>query len=187
MAAVRKSRTAESAGHTVDFLSLFDTELGWMGIVGSQERTRLVLVGQPGASAVRKAVKSHGFQSVQEQDWNPPLRQALQDYSCGKAVDFAEFELQLPDRTQFRDKVLAATRQLAYGETVTYGELAKRIGHPGAARAVGTVMSTNRFPIVIPCHRVLAAGRLLGGYTCPAGIDFKKRLLQMESACFVTR
>ena len=97
-------------------------------------------------------------------------------------MSFAEFDLLLPARTPFRDKVLAATRQLGYGATTTYGELARRVGHPGAARAVGTVMSTNRFPILIPCHRVLAAGGQLGGYTAPAGPDLKQRLLEMEQS-----
>jgi methylated-DNA-[protein]-cysteine S-methyltransferase len=99
-------------------------------------------------------------------------------------VNFDEFELRLPRQTLFRDQVLAATRRLDYGETTTYGDLARRVGHPGAARAVGTVMSTNRFPIIIPCHRVLAAGGKLGGYTSPAGTDLKQRLLEMEGcAC----
>jgi len=78
--------------------------------------------------------------------------------------------------------VLAVTKRLKYGETTTYGQLARDVGHPGAARAVGTVMSTNKFPIIIPCHRVLAAGGKLGGYTSPAGTDLKQRLLDMEQS-----
>jgi methylated-DNA-[protein]-cysteine S-methyltransferase len=69
---------------------------------------------------------------------------------------------------------------LAYGQTSTYGELALRVGHPRAARAVGTVMATNRFPILIPCHRVLASGGKLGGYSSHAGTNLKQILLDME-------
>ncbi|MBS0202882.1 MAG: MGMT family protein [Planctomycetes bacterium] len=156
-----------------------------MGIVGSANLVRSVLVGHPSAASVRKAIKQRSQTSAAESDWHPELREALQDYALGKPVDFAGFQLQLPPRTPFRDLVLAATRSLNYGETTTYGELARRVGHPGAARAVGTVMSTNRFPIVIPCHRVLAAGHRLGGYTSPAGTDLKQRLLQMENAIVV--
>jgi len=83
--------------------------------------------------------------------------------------------------TGFRRKIVATTRQLRYGETTTYGELARRAGHPGAARAVGTVMSTNRFPILIPCHRVLASGGKLGGFTSPAGTNLKQRMLEAQA------
>ena len=194
------------------FVSLFPTEIGWMGIVGRVNVVRSVLVGHSSAASVRKAVQrlcakwgqislphgrgSENFPSQcetgigpgqaspipQDADWHPELRVLLQEYAQGKRVIFSGFDLQLPPRTPFRDKVLAATRQLGYGEITTYGDLARLVGHPGAARAVGTVMSTNRFPILIPCHRVLAAGGKLGGYTSPAGTDLKQRLLDMEQA-----
>ena len=74
-------------------------------------------------------------------------------------------------RTGERDRPLAAQRQA----------VAERAGAPRAARAVGTVMSTNRFPILIPCHRVIAAAGKLGGYSAPQGLDLKARLLAMEA------
>ena len=162
-------------------LAIFPTEMGWMAIIGNAGIVDSVFIGHPSAAAVRRTLHpSAATESIAESDWCPRLRKALQDYSRGQRVDFAEFELHLPERTTFRDKVLAVTRRLAYGTTTTYGQLARDVGHPGAARAVGTVMSTNRFPILIPCHRVLAAGGKLGGYTSPAGTDLKQRLLDME-------
>ena len=83
--------------------------------------------------------------------------------------------------TPFQLCVANATRRIPYGTTVSYGQLASLAGYPRAARAVGTVMSQNRFPILIPCHRVLASGGKLGGYTSVAGVDFKSRLLGLES------
>ena len=102
-------------------------------------------------------------------------------YAEGEVVDFSGVRLQLPEMTDFRRKVIVTTRRLRYGETVSYGELARRVGHPGAARAVGTAMSTNRFPIVVPCHRVLASGGKLGGYSSPAGTRLKQQMLDMEA------
>jgi methylated-DNA-[protein]-cysteine S-methyltransferase len=64
---------------------------------------------------------------------------------------------------------------------MSYGELAAKAGYPRAARAVGSVMSSNRFPIVIPCHRVVAAGEKPGGYTSPQGVGMKLRLLALEA------
>lgn len=180
MSAAKSPKHPGAPAHSERSVSIFPTEIGWMGVVGSGHIVQAVYVGHPSAVSVRKAAGLNQL-SLQESDWHPKLREALQDYALGKHVSFAEFELQLPNRTIFRDKVLAATRRLGYGQTTTYGDLARQVGHPGAARAVGTVMSTNRFPILIPCHRVLGAGRKLGGYTCPAGTDLKQRLLEMES------
>lgn len=168
-----------AAGHSEVFVSIFPTNLGWMAIVGCVNGVRSILVGHSNAASLRKDVAKREGDLV-EADWRPELKASLQAYACGERVSFAEFPLELPDRTPFRDKVLAVTRQLGYGQTISYGELARKVGHPGAARAVGTVMSKNRFPIVIPCHRVLAAGNKLGGFTCPAGTDFKLRLLELE-------
>jgi len=165
----------------------FRTEIGWLGIAGRDETVCAVFVGHPSTAAVTQAARrwlaGHSPNcSLKERDWHPSLRERLQIYAAGGRVDFDDFRLELPERTPFRDKVLAATRRLGYGATTTYGDLARRVGHPGAARAVGTVMSTNRFPILIPCHRVLASGGKLGGYTAPSGTDLKQRLLDMEHA-----
>ena len=118
---------------------------------------------------------------LEEGDWNPALRSLFEAYADGEVVNFDSIEIRLPEMTSFRRQVVEATRSIGYGQTVSYGELALQAGHPGAARAVGTVMSSNRFPILIPCHRVLAAGGKLGGYTSPAGIRLKQRLLELEA------
>lgn len=76
--------------------------------------------------------------------------------------------------------VLAATAKVPFGRTTTYGELADRIGHPKAARAVGNALGSNPIPIVVPCHRVLRAGGALGGYA--GGLGRKERLLRLEGA-----
>ena len=129
----------------------------------------------------RSVGATNGLGSLDNGEWAPALQQLLDAYSEGEVVDFSSVEIRLPTMTRFRQQVVAATRRLRYGETATYGELAKRAGHPRAARAVGTVMSTNQFPILIPCHRVLAAGGKLGGYSSPAGTHLKQRLLDLEA------
>ncbi len=173
-------------------LCSFSSSIGWLGIVGHDEIVRAVFVGHPSAASVRRAAASWWAEcstsgSLQEADWFPRLRQQLLAYADGERVEFDEFHLELPERTAFRDQVLATTRRLGYGATTTYGDLARKVGHSGAARAVGTVMSTNRFPILIPCHRVLASGGKLGGYTAPSGTDLKQRLLDMEQALHSAR
>ncbi len=171
-----RRRIASTAEATI---STFETPFGWMGLLGVANELVSVFVGHSSARSVRSSATAIEA-SIDEGDWNPLVRNLLDDYAEGEAVDFSSVPIRLPPMTEFRRQIVSATRQLQYGETATYGELARRIGHPGAARAVGTVMSTNRFPILIPCHRVLAAGGKLGGYTSPAGTDLKRRLLHCE-------
>jgi methylated-DNA-[protein]-cysteine S-methyltransferase len=82
----------------------------------------------------------------------------------------------------FRRSVYAATRDIEPGTTRTYGELAKAIGRPDGARDVGTALSQNPFPIVVPCHRVIAANGALTGFAAPGGIETKRRMLELEGA-----
>jgi methylated-DNA-[protein]-cysteine S-methyltransferase len=105
----------------------------------------------------------------------------LGSYLDGHPVDFDDVPLALEHLTQFQQRVIAACRAIACGATRSYGELAAAAGSPGAARAVGQVMAGNRMPIVVPCHRVLAAGGKLGGFSAPQGLSLKRRLLALES------
>lgn len=102
----------------------------------------------------------------------------LQAYFAGERVDFANVEVDLAWTTPFQRAVAAALRGVEYGETVTYGELAALAGHPNAQRAAGTFCAGNRFPLFLPCHRVVAADGL-GSYGS-LGLDYKRRLLVLE-------
>lgn len=112
-----------------------------------------------------------------------PLRRAvaqLDEYFEGRR---RRFELDLAPRgTAFQVAVWQALADIPYGETITYRELADRVGRPGAFRAVGQANGANPLPIVFPCHRVVAAGGRLGGYG--GGLDVKRRLLALEGSPF---
>ncbi len=82
----------------------------------------------------------------------------------------------------FRRRVYAVTREVGPGEIATYGEIARSVGAPGAARAVGAALGQNPYPIVVPCHRVLAADGSLHGFSAPGGITTKRRMLEIEGA-----
>ena len=101
-------------------------------------------------------------------------------YFAGVTVAFDDVELDLDWATPFQARVAAALRAIPYGETVTYGELAALAGHPNAQRAAGTFCAHNRFPLFVPCHRVVAADGL-GSYGS-LGLSYKRRLLELESA-----
>ncbi|HJH30320.1 MAG TPA: methylated-DNA--[protein]-cysteine S-methyltransferase [Methanosarcinaceae archaeon] len=99
-------------------------------------------------------------------------------YLKGEMVDFLKYEPDLSNLTEFEQDVLNETRKILYGTTITYSELADRIGSSGSARAVGQALSKNPYPIVIPCHRVVARSGI-GGYS--GGVELKKRLLDLEA------
>ena len=82
----------------------------------------------------------------------------------------------------FRRGVYAATREIAPGSTASYGEIARAVGEPRAAREVGVALAQNPFPIIVPCHRVLAATGALHGFSAPGGIATKRRMLEIERA-----
>ena len=105
----------------------------------------------------------------------------MEDFAAGKSTDFDDVSLVLPPMTRFRFRVMTHVRGIAYGQTNSYGEVAQRVGHPRAARAVGSVMANNPVPILIPCHRVIAASGQIGGFSSPQGPRLKERLLELES------
>jgi methylated-DNA-[protein]-cysteine S-methyltransferase len=168
-------------------LSIFPTNLGWFGVLGENSRLALVLVGHASADEVRRAAARQTTDGTdppafREDDWIPALRRRLERYCIGERLDFDDVALDFPAGTDFQQRVLKVTRRIPYGKTISYGVLAEKAGYPRAARAVGTVMSSNRFPIVVPCHRVVASGGKTGGYTSPQGVSLKLRLLALEAA-----
>jgi methylated-DNA-[protein]-cysteine S-methyltransferase len=103
-------------------------------------------------------------------------------YFAGERVSFGDVELDLDWCTAFQRAVADALRAVPYGESVTYGELAALAGHPNAQRAAGTFCAHNRFPVLLPCHRVVAADGI-GSYGS-LGVEYKRRMLELEGARF---
>ncbi|MDA1051506.1 MAG: methylated-DNA--[protein]-cysteine S-methyltransferase [Planctomycetota bacterium] len=111
------------------------------------------------------------------------LVKRLQAFAAGERHDdFLDVPLFMTEMTPFQQAVVERCRRIPPGETLSYAGLAAAAGHPGAARAVGRVMATNRFPLIVPCHRVVAAGGAIGGFSAPDGINMKRRLLAPEQA-----
>jgi len=104
----------------------------------------------------------------------------LRRYATGEPVDLATIAVDLPHVSDFRRDIYRTARRIGHGEVMTYGELAERAGHAGAFRETGTAMGSNPVPLLVPCHRVLAAGRKPGGFSAPGGVESKIRLLALE-------
>jgi len=164
------------------------TELGWFGFAMSDETLLAVTIGDTSEQASRRRLR----QKLAEYDLSPEtleansklasrLKQDLQQFAAGETIDFGRYKVSDEHLTEFQKKVRQAVQKIPAGKTLSYAEVAQRAGSPRAARAVGNVMAQNRTPIVVPCHRVLASGGQWGGFTAPGGVDFKRRLLDLEA------
>jgi methylated-DNA-[protein]-cysteine S-methyltransferase len=168
-------------------LVVFDTDIGWVGVMHRDKVLHRVRLGFHTMLDAALAFKEHCVGPDDPNAWEKKLiRRFTKSLSVGAAKSKAknafcydDIEVDDENLTDFQRKVVTAVRNLGFGETASYGEVAKRIGHPGAARAVGTVMSKNRFPIVIPCHRVLSSNGI-GGFSSPRGVGTKRELLEIE-------
>ncbi len=161
---------------------VFSTQLGWFGLVGQKSCVwRLVMGHRTAADAWARLHRDFADETLVESDWYPALRKKLEDFASGQRISFDKIRVRIEHRTEFQQQVILATRAIGFGETLSYGELAARAGSPNAARAVGTVMANNDVPIIIPCHRVLASGGKIGGFSAPQGVDLKRRLLDLEA------
>ncbi len=124
--------------------------------------------------------KSYDFLAWSEHRSFPRLEKAVIGYFTGKKYDFCKFSVTLGDSSPFFQKVYASLRQVKYGATITYKELAKKTGNPSAVRAVGSAMAHNPIPLIIPCHRVIQSNGGLGGFSAGGGVDLKKMMLDLE-------
>jgi len=145
----------------------------------AQGVAHVTLTGRRKAQARRFAEKLHP-EGREDPDLLPDVQQQIRGFFEGKPVRF-QATLDLVGLTPFQQRVLHACTEIPYGQTRTYGQLAQCIGHSCAARAVGVAMARNPIPIIIPCHRVVAADGRLGGYSAEQGIALKRWLLELES------
>jgi methylated-DNA-[protein]-cysteine S-methyltransferase len=168
---------------TIDF-TLFDTAIGRTAIAWSERG--IVAVQLPGASESRTRARIlRMFPEARE--GSPPLAiQPVIDGMVallrGEAADLSNAALDMARVPDFHRRVYTVARTIPPGRTLTYGEIAERLGDPSAARDVGQALGENPFPIVVPCHRVLAANGKLGGFSAPGGTATKLKLLRIEGA-----
>jgi len=141
--------------------------------------TRFQLPERDEAALARRMAKADRWSGVVPS----PIAQTIADierYFRGEKIDFSNLRLDLRVCSPFHKAVYDATRAIGWGAVATYGEIARGVGSPGAARAVGHALSRNPIAIIIPCHRILAAGGKIGGFSAHGGASAKARLLEIE-------
>jgi methylated-DNA-[protein]-cysteine S-methyltransferase len=179
----------ETTSHATAGHAVFETALGFMGIAWSEAGlTRLCLPQHNRDAVERRLLRRAGIaeQAAKpepqrpEPQWVVELIASIKAYAAGEDIDFSGVPVDLAGVDDFRLAIYDAARKLAFGETTTYGELARRAGHAGLARETGAALGANPVPLVIPCHRILAAGGKIGGFSAPGGSVTKEKMLAME-------
>jgi O-6-methylguanine DNA methyltransferase len=164
--------------------ALFDTAIGRCGIAWSGRGLAGVQLPEASERQTRARLLRR-FPHAREASPPPDVQRALDGIVAllrGEAGDLSEVALDMEGIPSFHRRVYEVARAIPSGETLSYGDVAARLGTPGAARAVGQALGRNPFAIVVPCHRVLAAGGKAGGFSAGGGVTTKLRLLSIEGA-----
>lgn len=159
------------------------TDIGIFGLGWSEHGVRTVAL--PGGSRI-ESWAAEGAEPGEPDGTLAPLPEMIRRYAQGAPVDFSGVPLDLTGIADFNLKAYVELLKVGYGETTTYGAIAKALGDPALARAVGTAMGQNRIPLIIPCHRVLGANGKPVGFSAPGGVTSKMRLLALEHAAAPT-
>ena len=160
---------------------IFNTDLGWVGILGSATGLLRITLPQSSAHEALKLLGDSVNHATQALHLFKDLMERLRSYFSGHKVNFPD-KLDLSQATTFQREVWEVTRLIPYGETRSYAWVAEQIGKPKAVRAVGQALGRNPLPIIIPCHRVIASDSKLGGYS--GGLELKKYLLRLEATSY---
>lgn len=167
--------------------AVFETAIGACGV--AWQRDALIRLQLPeGTLAATRRRLSAKLDAATE--GSPPDKVAaaigkLERYFAGERIELDDIAIDLPGVGDFHRRIYAVTRALRWGVISTYGDIARQVATVGAARAVGQAMGRNPLPIVIPCHRVIAQSRKIGGFSAHGGAITKERLLAMEGVRLV--
>jgi methylated-DNA-[protein]-cysteine S-methyltransferase len=174
----------EAPGREAGAFFLFDTSLGRCALVWRGDAIVGAALPERDDDAMRAGL-ARRFPGATEAE-PPAFVRAAADrvvgHFDGRPSDFADLPLDLSAASAFERAVYAAALAIPCGETRTYGDLARAVGQPQAAQAVGVALGRNPVPILVPCHRILAGGGGTGGFSAPGGVATKFRILEVERA-----
>lgn len=164
------------------FYTDFQTPLGFCGILWEEEDVLRIQLPEAtqGETIDRLLLKeAHARRTDPPKLIRSSIAQIVQ-YFAGQPHNFSKIPLRFTGVPMFHQKVYVAARNIPIGQTLTYGDVAAAAGSPKAARGVGQALAKNPFPLVVPCHRVLAAGGKIGGFSAYGGLVTKAKLLELE-------
>ncbi|MEO8683915.1 MAG: methylated-DNA--[protein]-cysteine S-methyltransferase [Devosia sp.] len=158
----------------------FETELGWFGLGWTEAGISRALLPGLSRDALESRLAKHGAALTQPPEAVMAVMGMVRDYAGGAEVDFGAVPLDLDAVPDFNRQAYQLLVKIGWGQTTTYGALARQLGDVGLSRAVGQAMGANPIPLIIPCHRVLASDGKPGGFSAPGGAESKLRMLALE-------
>ena len=158
--------------------ALWKSPISPLGLVMRGSKLSRIRFGADPADFPFEVERTYGTSGGEDPEAFRETQQQLEEYFAGKRLIF-RLPLDMDQGTPFQRRVWKALRDIPYGQTASYKDIAGSIGQPSATRAVGTANGMNPLPVVIPCHRVVASDGTLGGFT--GGLDIKKKLLKLEA------
>lgn len=169
--------------HNQDILySVFKTRWGWFGLLGSEKGLLRSCLPVSFQEAAKQRLLTGIDGAIQDKKVFIPIEKRIKAYYKGQGVDFKRLVVCFDGLTDFQGNVLTTLRQITYGHTISYGDLANRSNCPRGARAIGTVMAKNPLPLIIPCHRVIKKDGSLGYFSAAGGVETKQRMLDLEKS-----
>ncbi len=173
-----------NTARTAQGFTLFDSPIGTCGLAWSGRGITGLQLPEKTADATRKRVQRRWPDAV-EGEPPPGVRRAIERVLLllkGETADLADIPIDLEAAPEFHRKVYEVTRTIPPGRTMTYGEIARRLGVPHESREVGHALGKNPIAIIVPCHRVLGADGKMGGFSATGGVSTKRRMLEIEGA-----
>jgi methylated-DNA-[protein]-cysteine S-methyltransferase len=164
--------------------TVFDTAFGVCGVRWSESGVTRFALPQADGYKTEERVKAT-VQDCRCDDAPPAIAHLIaeiQRYFAGEEIDFSDVAIDVKDRNAFERSIYAAARAIGFGYTATYGELARRAGAPRLTRETGQALGRNPVPLIVPCHRIVAADGKLGGFSAPGGNATKERMLALEGS-----
>lgn len=174
---------------TPQAFALFDSPIGTCGVAWNRNGIAGMQLPAAHPEVTRAHIQKRWPDAIEAVP-PPGVQRAIERVLAllkGEKTDLSDIPLDLEDAPEFKRKVWDIARAIPPGQTMTYGDIAKRLGvGPEMARDVGQAMGSNPIPIIVPCHRVVAASGKMGGFSAPGGVDTKRRMLEIEGAAVLS-
>jgi len=178
--------------------TIFKTKWGYFGLAGTEygllrthlpgpepEKIKSQLLKNPSLLNRASSIKYRESSIKFDKTFFEATQEQIAAYFDGACVNFRDITIVLDGVSFFVTSVLTACRNIGFGRTISYSGLAKKLGRPAAARAVGNALAKNPLPLIIPCHRIVHSDGKIGGFSAPGGKDLKAKLLKHEHAALI--
>lgn len=160
---------------------IFRTDFGHFGLAAEQNHLTKTVLPQPDPEKIKAIFLADSPDAKYEKTLFHQLQVQITAYFKGSYVEFnKDIPIMIAPATNFTRRVLTACRNITYGQTISYSQLARKSGSPAAARAVGSILSKNPLPLIIPCHRIIKADGGIGKFSAAGGTKTKIKLLNLE-------